>query len=300
MCPLPRSFQYTLQEYFDSLLAERGYQIEVLPTLGTAYFSVPSDLQKASYGPRMVQIVKAADYQALEETLSAGLSPNPCNQFGESLLHMACRRGDLKLLEVFIDAGAILQVTDDYGRTILHDACWAAHPCFDVITKILKHDNFLFFMKDKRGALPLSYVHKSDWGQWRDWFDANIDKFYPASHAEIFCPSELAVLPPNSFPVPDGRSDLPLDLVRMIASGDMSPREALIMAEAKASGDDDATVAMTTVASSSRGSLGEDESEFESDYDSDFDSDYDSDDSEFDMEDEAMFEMLHMAGKGGM
>ena len=247
-----------MQEYFDALLAERGYKVTPISTLTTAYYSKPTPLQVASYGPRMVQIIKAADSLALKETLQyAGLSPNPCNTFGESLLHMACRRGDEQLLQVFLDAGAVLQVCDDYGRTVLHDACWAATPCFDVVTRILKLDAFLFFLRDKRGSLPLSYVPKADWALWKEWLDAHVDEFYPESHAEIFAPTDLCAMPPNSFPIADGKKDcegLTLELIQMVANGDMSPREARVAAETAVRGDDEATVAMSIMTRSTAAS----------------------------------------------
>mmetsp|Transcript_3886 Transcript_3886/g.8328 ORF Transcript_3886/g.8328 Transcript_3886/m.8328 type:complete len:408 (-) Transcript_3886:189-1412(-) len=283
--------EYTIQEYFDSLLTERGYDIKLYDTLKTGYSNPSTPLQMASYGPRMVQIIKSSDDRALRDTLNVGLSPNPCNQFGESLLHMICRRGDVSLLNVMIEAGTSLQVCDDYGRTPLHDAFWAARPSYEVVSIILKRDPGLFFMKDRRGALPLSYVHKDHKNDWCTWFDEHIDEFFPEKDAKTYQPSELVLMEPGSMPSPDPKSELSLELVRMVASGEMNPEEARIMAETNP--DDDTTVANTVD--------GDESTIFGEDDDSDFDSDseYSSDDeSDLDMDDDEMNELMQMAQFG--
>lgn len=286
--------KYTLQEYFDALLQERGYVIKLYNTLDTAYYNNATPLQIASYGPRMVRIIKESNVNALRETLAVGLSPNPCNQFGESLLHMVCRRGDLGLLKVMIEAGSSLQVADDYGRTPLHDGFWAADPAYGVVETILKRDAGLFFMKDKRGALPLSYAHKSHWHDWMTWFDENIDRFFSEEDAKFYQPTDLVLMRPNSFSLPEPKTDLSLELIKMVACGDLSPQEARVMSEAAR--DDDSTAADTV--DDDITSLYDDDEEDDSDCDSDeYDSDGDGDDDDesVGMEGDDLIEMLQMA-----
>mmetsp|Transcript_29979 Transcript_29979/g.69914 ORF Transcript_29979/g.69914 Transcript_29979/m.69914 type:complete len:427 (-) Transcript_29979:28-1308(-) len=298
--PPPSKPQYTLQEYFDHLLEERGYKIQLYETLKTGYSNPPTPLQIASYGPRMVQIVRSNDDRALRDTLGVGLSPNPCNQFGESLLHMICRRGDTTLLTIMMEAGTSLQVCDDFGRTPLHDGLWSANPAFDVVSIILKQDAGMFFMKDRRGALPLSYVHKDHWPAWFEWFDKNLDQFFPKEAASTFRPSELVSMEAGSIPVPDAKTELSLELIRMVANGEMNPEEARVMAEMNPN-DDDSTVLSSvmddsTIVSSVMDELEEDDVFDDSDFDSD-DSDYysDDDDSDLDMDDDEMMELMQMA-----
>lgn len=286
--------EYSLQEYFDALLQERGYDPQLFNTLQTGYYNTPSELQIASYGPRMVEVVKSSDGPALRETLMSGLSPNPCNKYGESLLHMVCRRGDLTMLNVMVEAGAVLQVSDDFGRTPLHDACWAAKPAFEVVKVLLKRDPYMFFLKDKRGSLPLSYVQKKEWVHWREWLDENIDSFYPESKASEFFPSDLCGLSPNTLPIPETKTDLSLELIQMIANGDLSPREALLMAEMAASAEDDDTIADTV--SDCDESESEYDSEVDEDGDEDSDSENESDDDDSCIEfDDDMMEVVHLA-----
>merc|ERR1740133_159680 len=53
---------------------------------------------------------------------------NACNRFGESILHIACRRGHVDMVEFFlVTCGFQLNVIrDDYFRTPFHDAFWTS------------------------------------------------------------------------------------------------------------------------------------------------------------------------------
>jgi hypothetical protein len=44
-----------------------------------------------------------------------------CNRFGESVLHMACRRGATPMVAFLMaDCGLQVNISDDFGRTPLH------------------------------------------------------------------------------------------------------------------------------------------------------------------------------------
>ena len=123
----------------DAKIRFQGYSTRRFKTLQSAYYNKPTPLQNASYGIHLIDAVKTCDYDKIQSLLGAGISPKPCNNYGESLVHMVCRRGDAKALKLFffINHGANLQVSDDYSRTPLHDCCWAANPAFDVAEMIL-------------------------------------------------------------------------------------------------------------------------------------------------------------------
>lgn len=217
------------QILLDEHMKSRGYSTQTYKSLNTAYYSVPSALQRASYGSYLIGLVKRGDAQGLQEALRAGLSPNPCNQFGETLLHMVCRRGDMKLLQIMLDHGASVQVVDDYGRTPLHDACWAPRPCFDVVKALLQLDNRLFYMLDCRGSLPLSYVHRDHFAAWEELLDTEfMDNFYPLDHATADAP-ELCKLWPNARPLLDQKNALMPEVAKMIADGKMSVQEVVAL-----------------------------------------------------------------------
>ncbi|KAL7558960.1 hypothetical protein ACA910_006303 [Epithemia clementina (nom. ined.)] len=305
---------FSLQDYFDDLLRQRGYHnAKTYDTLSTGYHRTPTELQLASYGPKILQLVKNNNVQGLHEVLTvAGLSPNPCNTFGESLVHMACRRGRAKLLRTMVQAGAALQICDDYGRTPLHDACWAAQPALDVVELlVIQCDRCMWFLKDCRGALPLSYVHKDHLQQWKTWLDDNMDRMFPPRNGAVTKTTSQqhqqhqqssSRAPTNALlkAMPQYQDDetkaqtemtaakafepLSLELIQMVANGTLSPREARVMAEVAARGAEEETVADSI--------YDDDDDDDSSYYSSDDDEDYydsedgdDDDDDYYDSED---------------
>lgn len=162
--------------------------------------------------------------------LAAGLSPNPCNAFSESLVHAVCRRGESNVLQVFLQAGASVQISDDYGRTPLHDACWAAQPSFETVMQLLTRDAALVHMQDARGALPLSYIHKDHWDAWRDFLQVHADEFWPVVGQEP-SPSPPCLQQPNSSPLRDPENALPADLAYLVATGRVDPLHVMIPAD---------------------------------------------------------------------
>eukprot|EP00522_Entomoneis_paludosa_P008251 CAMPEP_0172456780 /NCGR_PEP_ID=MMETSP1065-20121228/17545_1 /TAXON_ID=265537 /ORGANISM="Amphiprora paludosa, Strain CCMP125" /LENGTH=374 /DNA_ID=CAMNT_0013210015 /DNA_START=262 /DNA_END=1386 /DNA_ORIENTATION=- len=259
--------KFAPQTILDEQLKNRNFPTDTYNTLQTAYYSPPNPFQRASYGPTMIRLVRDGDVEGLRDALAAGLSPNPCNQFGESLVHMACRRGKMEVLQVLLDAGASIQVADDYGRTPLHDACWAAEPAFDVVQALLQVDNRLFYMKDCRGALPLSYVHKDHYAEWQAFLEdaALMDPLFPRNAQPSDEAPELCKLWPNARPLSDPKNALPLELVQMVANGKMTAEEArMFSSDASTVAEDDS-----------------DDDYYDSDEeDSDEDSDYESDEEE--------------------
>ena len=80
-------------------------------------------MQLASYDAYLISLVKQNQVDKIRRIYDSQLiSANPCNSYGESLVHTTCRLGNATILQTLIDAGADLQVADDYGRTPLHDA----------------------------------------------------------------------------------------------------------------------------------------------------------------------------------
>lgn len=170
------------------------------------------------------------------------MSSNPANTYGESLVHMVCRRGNDTLLQIMIENGCDIQVADDYGRTPLHDACWAADPAFDTVELLLQLDLTLFQMLDCRGYLPLSYIRKEHWTAWINFLDTKKDIYWPnllndnldiSDHKSIISTastvSEFVEQNPNTRPLPDPKNALPLDLATQVASGKLKPEEAIVL-----------------------------------------------------------------------
>jgi ankyrin repeat protein len=269
--------QESPQALLDKRIEARGYSVKKYSSLEGGYYCRPSPLQQASYGTRLSGAVRASDGTLLRRLLDAGVSPNPCNNYGESLVHMVCRRGDHKLLRILLEAGCSLQVTDDYGRTPLHDACWRADPSWECVELILDSDKHLFSLQDCRGAAPLTYVKKDNYHLWVNFLEAKLDRFWPvrdiATEGEEH-PPPLTLRQPHSVPIPDPAHALPLEVATMVSNGRMEPEEALYL--------DDSS---------------DDEDSFSGSDDESDDDSYDSDDSDdSDINPEEMAELCLRAG----
>ena len=187
----------------------------------------------------MIEAVKGYEVTNFRRMINAGLSPNACNNHGESILHMVCRRGNMPLFQIMLDAGVDLQVVDDYGRSPMHDCCWASSPSFEIARILLKKDPALLFLRDVRGALPLSYVTKSNWGGWNKFIEKTIDEIFPESSRNKDLIPELCLRDPNTRPVANPKHCIPSSLANMVATGTMHPYEVML---AVTGTEDDATV----------------------------------------------------------
>jgi hypothetical protein len=183
-------------------------------------------------------VVKLGDPETLYSLLAAGLSPNACNQYGDSLVHIVCRRGDYKSLNVLLQFGGDIDMVDDNGRTPLHDACWCPNvpDCLATVMLLIKRCNkntaHLFYQADNRGALPLSYVCQEQCTQWFRFLAIKKDDLWPDLTMTTM---EAAVLgkPPvcggiKKLPLKQNHPSaaLPVDLARMVAAGKLDPEEA--------------------------------------------------------------------------
>jgi hypothetical protein len=217
------------QVYLCTILESRGYSVKEFASLDTGYHNTPTDLQTASYGETTIDAVKRGDAEELRSLISCGLSPNACNEHGESLIHMACRKGGRECVNVLVECGATLQIVDDYGRTPLHDACWAPEPDFELVETIMQTDLRMFSLLDGRNQTPLSYVRREAWKPWKKFLHRRIDTYWPRRNVEIDGPEEapkLVLQEANSRTIPTPKAILPLELVTMVAQGKMDPAEA--------------------------------------------------------------------------
>lgn len=195
----------TPQVSLDIMLRTRGHSTRRYQTLKSAYYNTPNEEQRTGYTNAVLEAIRHADLPAFRKLLADGMSPNACNAYGESIVHMVCRRGLVDFLRVLILAGCRLQSADDYGRTPLHDACWAAEPNFAVVELILKCDVRLFHMTDARGAVPLEYVHVHHYQAWLEFLKEKADVYWPrrsiAEDGEQGPPG-LVSQEPNTRPIP--------------------------------------------------------------------------------------------------
>lgn len=152
-----------------SYLRQRVGTNAIIPSLSVKDFFIKhTEEQIKAYDVQVIQAVRAQDMNQLKNMHKAGRQLQCANKFGESLIHMACRRGFVDVVRFLVDeAGVSVRVRDDYGRTALHDACWTSEPNEELVEYLIRQCPELLLMSDKRGNAPFEYVRREHWGQWR-------------------------------------------------------------------------------------------------------------------------------------
>jgi ankyrin repeat protein len=150
--PIPVSF-------LKKLFSKSPGGMSALQRRAKCVFSKPSPEAIESYSVRAVRAIRERNVPMLRSMMEEGVSMDACNRFGESLIHMACRRGDVSVVLFLIMEGRVnVNVRDDYGRTPMHDACWTPQPNFDVMHVLLEHVPVeLLICEDVRGHSPFHY-----------------------------------------------------------------------------------------------------------------------------------------------
>ena len=146
---------------------------------GPVYRRSPTPKMVADYDLELVSAVRERDFECLRRLHAQGRSLDACNKYGESVMHAACRRGDLAIAQALMDLGATPLAVDDFGRTPLHDACWAPEPCLDLVALLLAADPQSVLLKDSRGSGPLAYIRKEHHGVWCAFLNHVKDEFFP-------------------------------------------------------------------------------------------------------------------------
>ncbi|KAG7366401.1 ankyrin repeat-containing domain protein [Nitzschia inconspicua] len=138
------------------------------------FFAKVTDAQIEAYTTAVVTVVRNNDLAGLKELHAKGQALNCFNRFGESLLHMACRRGFEEIVDFLLEQPEVdIRVSDDNGRTILHDACWNPSPQLKICQRILERDPTLLFIADNRGCSAFQYARPEHWTIWRKFLLEN-------------------------------------------------------------------------------------------------------------------------------
>lgn len=131
------------------------------------FFIQPSQTEIDDYGVDIINAVRNGDLETLKQYKELGRTLQCSNQFGESILHLACRKQLIHVVDYLInEAEVTLKRHDDFGRTPLHDACWTHTPNFQLVDMIVEKCPELLYVEDKRGHTPLFYARKEHWSQW--------------------------------------------------------------------------------------------------------------------------------------
>ena len=158
----------SLMEVLKACLKAQGKDAQIRSSLETHdYFIEKTEENIKSYSQDVITAIRNQDLDALQFFYSQGRTLQSCNEFGESLIHMACRRGFNGVVEFLVrEAGVSIKVIDDYGRTPMHDACWTASPNFDLMEMLLDVEPSMILLCDKRGHTPLDYTRREHWDKW--------------------------------------------------------------------------------------------------------------------------------------
>jgi len=173
-------------ELLKSLVESSGTHVEIHESMSLkGYFAEYTKNEIDAYDCDIVSAVRKQDIDKLRYFHACGRPMKCSNRFGESILHLACRRGFLDVVTFLIkEAKVTVRLCDDYGRTILHDAAWVCEPNFELISLILKECPDLLYMKDVRGHTPLSYSRRSQWADWNTFLKENLNLLVPSIKSE--------------------------------------------------------------------------------------------------------------------
>lgn len=168
------------QEYMMTTLKSLGSTVQISSSLAAeGFFSAPTEEEINSYAHDVLSAVRTRDIEKLREFHESGRPLKCSNQFGESLLHLACRRGFVDVASFLIkDAGVTVRVIDDYGRTPLHDACWTCEPNFELLELLMRECPALLFMRDRRGHTPLEFARREHWKEYVHFLSQRQELFF--------------------------------------------------------------------------------------------------------------------------
>jgi hypothetical protein len=115
----PKKPKKSPQDHLNRILKDKGVdpkRAKALDLLGT-FFLKMSDENIKAYDFRKARAVRTGDIDTLREIHQQGSLMQCCNQYKESIVHTACRRGSVDVVRFLIkEAGVSLRVIDDYGR----------------------------------------------------------------------------------------------------------------------------------------------------------------------------------------
>lgn len=192
--PDPKSNAEPIVFLKDLVQAMYGFRPTVKPGLELDGYSPEiTEEQIAAYDMEVITAARNNDLDTIKALYEGGKTMDCCNRFGESLLHLACRRG-------FVDFGTFLleeaklkvRISDDCGRNPFHDIFWSQDVQLELAKLILERDPTLLLVGDKRGHTPFDYARPEDYLTWRTFLFENRELLKPLkgkSTRKLFCDS---------------------------------------------------------------------------------------------------------------
>jgi ankyrin repeat protein len=153
-----------------TLVRKLLFDPEILKNKRRDLFAVNSNLEEwmENYDMEKITAIRENNLEKLRFILENGGNFNACNRNGETILHLACRRGNLDVVRFLVDEAQVeIEVQDDLGRSVLHDICWRPYPDFELMEFIMgKVPPAFLLTEDRRGHTCFDYCRKQDWNQW--------------------------------------------------------------------------------------------------------------------------------------
>ncbi len=161
------------QHTLEKILTERGFtsQSQSYQQVEHAFETVTKDLEAWNF--EVLAAVRKGDVEQLRTYHKEGRNLNCSNQFGETLMHLACRKTLIPVVDFLIhEVGMAVNIHDDTGRTPLHDAFWTPEPSEELIDLMLTQCPDMLLVHDKRGHCPLQYSRQAHWKTWNSYLHA--------------------------------------------------------------------------------------------------------------------------------
>lgn len=169
-------------------ISREGQRTSPLQTLEAMFKAHGMNLEKKSfteekdwvkwntdgYTVELTRAIRDNDVETIRNITENGQNMQCSNQFGESVVHTAARRGVYESLNYLVtNAKVSVKVCCDSGRNPMHDSCWTGRPQFDCVKLLLRECRELLFYKDKRGFTPLEYVPRDAYPLWTAFLESN-------------------------------------------------------------------------------------------------------------------------------
>lgn len=128
-----------------------------------------------NYNMEKVTAIRENNLEKLRSILDGGGCFDACNRNGETLLHLACRRGSIEIVKFLVEEATVkIEVQDDLGRSALHDICWRPYPDFEMMELIMWKVSPAFLLaEDRRGHTCFDYCRERDWNKWTDFLQSH-------------------------------------------------------------------------------------------------------------------------------
>lgn len=163
----PQKIVIRPSDYVMAAFKANGVVIEDARSNAAKKFRLPTEEMIAAYQSDLLNAARRNDIGEIKRLHKEGKLINCCNKFGDSLLHLACRRSHTEIARYLIEEVKVdIHIRDDYHRTPLHDAAWTPEPNFELVSMLMKIAPEHLLLEDVRGFTPFDYVQKQHWGKW--------------------------------------------------------------------------------------------------------------------------------------